>query len=75
MIYLTASLWSCFYLGGIRPYRGNELIQAHLEAIRTDPCASCDVRIGHLEVEQGRSTVSRLANYFYSVLGGSVSSR
>ena len=70
---LTASFWSCCYLGGVRPYRGRELIHAHMDALRTDPRAFCDVRIGYLEVENGRSTVSRLANYFYGVLGGSVS--
>ncbi|WP_447731655.1 hypothetical protein [Rhodanobacter soli] len=72
---LTASFWSYFYLGNFQPYRGQELIQAHLVALRNDPSASCDVRIGYLGVEKGRSTVSRLANYFYSVLGGSAPGR
>lgn len=72
---LAASFWSCCYLGGIRPYRGHELIQAHLGALRIDPRASCDVGLGYLEVEKERSEVSRIANYFYSVLGSSVSGR
>ena len=67
---LKTSFWSCCYLGDIRPYRGQELIQAHLEALRNGPGASCKVRVGYLEVEKGRSAVSRVANYFYSVLGG-----
>lgn len=67
---LKVSFWSCRYLAGIQNFRERELIERHLEQLQLDSDAHCEVRIGYLQVETPNSGISKLANYFYSVLGG-----